>query len=125
MTLPSGWTASTSRSIITLNATFFEEGAMDRQDVTAMVDRSVLKYGRGRFVLRGRSRFKNIRRCAPTNGARPKRRRLSNLACQGRRDPFTDSLEYTNPHSGRSVMDTIAAWVQLLRPGIHTEPIGR
>ena len=27
----------------------------------------------------------------------------------------------TNPHTGRSVMDTIAAWIQMLRPGVHTK----
>jgi gentisate 1,2-dioxygenase len=36
--------------------------------------------------------------------------------------PFDDvALEYTNPHTGKPVMDTITAWIQMLRPGIHTK----
>ena len=36
--------------------------------------------------------------------------------------PFDDvALEYTNPHTGRPVMDTMTAWIQMLRPGIHTK----
>jgi gentisate 1,2-dioxygenase len=36
--------------------------------------------------------------------------------------PFDDvALEYTNPHTGRPVMDTITAWIQMIRPGIHTK----
>jgi gentisate 1,2-dioxygenase len=30
-------------------------------------------------------------------------------------------LEYTNPHNGGPVMPTIACYVQVLRPGEHTE----
>jgi gentisate 1,2-dioxygenase len=36
--------------------------------------------------------------------------------------PFDDvALEYTNPHTGKPVMDTMTAWIQMLRPGIHTK----
>jgi gentisate 1,2-dioxygenase len=36
--------------------------------------------------------------------------------------PFDDvAIEFTNPHTGRPVMKTMTAWVQMLRPGIHTK----
>jgi len=35
--------------------------------------------------------------------------------------PFDDvALEYTNPATGGSALRTIACWIQLLRPGVHT-----
>src|SRR3972149_5811787 len=46
---------------------------------------------------------------------------LNNLA-KGDASPFDDvALEYTNPHTGKPVMDTMTAWIQMLRPGIHTK----
>jgi gentisate 1,2-dioxygenase len=35
--------------------------------------------------------------------------------------PFDDvSMEYTNPSNGGHVLPTIACWIQMLRPGVHT-----
>jgi gentisate 1,2-dioxygenase len=31
------------------------------------------------------------------------------------------ALEYTNPATGGSALRTMACWVQLLRPGVHTQ----
>ena len=46
---------------------------------------------------------------------------LGNLA-QVDASPFDDvALEYTNPHTGGSVMPSFACWIQLLRPGIQTQ----
>ena len=107
-----------------LNATFFEDSPKDRQDVTAIHDGSVLKYGGGRFGPRGKSRCKSIRR-SPTYKWAATERALNNLA-KVDASPFDDvALEYTNPHTGRSVMDTITAWIQMLRPGSTPRRIGR
>ena len=47
-------------------------------------------------------------------------RALTNLA-KVDASPFDDvALEFTNPHTGGSVMKTIACWIQMLRPGIKT-----
>lgn len=36
-------------------------------------------------------------------------------------DPFDDvAMEYTNPLNGGHVLPTIACWIQLIRPGVHT-----
>ncbi len=36
--------------------------------------------------------------------------------------PFDDvALAYTNPHTGGHVLPTLSCWVQMLRPGIHTQ----
>jgi gentisate 1,2-dioxygenase len=36
--------------------------------------------------------------------------------------PFDDvALEYSNPATGAHVLRTIACWIQMLRPGIHTQ----
>lgn len=35
--------------------------------------------------------------------------------------PYDDlALEYVNPHTGGPVLPTIACWMQLIRPGVHT-----
>ena len=47
-------------------------------------------------------------------------RALENLA-QVAADPFDDvALEYTNPHTGRPVMNSFTCSIQMLRPGVHT-----
>src|SRR5665213_67295 len=103
-----------------LNATFFEEAAKDRQDVTAVLNGSVLKYGAGSL----RPAWEEpVQKYSPISAYKwaATERALTNLA-KVDASPFDDvALEYTNPHTGRSVMDTIAAWIQLLRPGIHTK----
>jgi gentisate 1,2-dioxygenase len=36
--------------------------------------------------------------------------------------PYDDvSMEYTNPTTGGHVLPTIACWIQMLRPGVHTQ----
>jgi len=103
-----------------LNATFFEEAAKDRQDITAILDGSVLKYGAGSL----RPAWEEpVQKYSPMSAYKwaATERALTNLA-KVDTSPFDDAaLEYTNPHTGRSVMDTIAAWIQLLRPGAHTK----
>ena len=46
---------------------------------------------------------------------------LWNLA-QVDSSPFDDvAMEYSDPTTGRSVLATMACWIQLIRPGIHTK----
>jgi len=48
-------------------------------------------------------------------------RALHELARSGS-SPFDDiAFEYTNPTTGGHVMPTIACWIQMLRPGVHTK----
>ncbi len=102
-----------------LDATFFETSENEKQDVTAMIDGSVLKYGGGQL----RPAWEEpVQRYSPISTYKwaATERALNNLA-KVDASPFDDvALEYTNPHTGRPVMDTITAWIQMLRPGTHT-----
>lgn len=103
-----------------LDASFFQGGADDKQEVTAQAGGSLLKYGFGQLRPAWEApqqRYSPIStyKWATTEIA------LNNLAKAGA-SPFDDvALEYTNPHTGRPVMDTITAWIQMLRPGVHTK----
>jgi gentisate 1,2-dioxygenase len=103
-----------------LDATFFEASAKAAQDVTAVVDGSVLKYGGGQL----RPAWEEpVQKYSPilTYKWTSTERALMNLA-KVDASPFDDvALEYTNPHTGRPVMDTITAWIQMLCPGVHTK----
>lgn len=102
-----------------LNANFFESDHSEVQEVKAIRDESVLKYGIGQLRPAWEppsTRYSPIftYKWADTERA------LNNLAKVGA-SPFDDvALEYTNPHTGKPVMDTLTAWVQMIRPGIHT-----
>jgi len=103
-----------------LNASFFETSENDRQDVTAVIDASVLKYGAGQLRPAWEEPVQHYSPISTYKWAATERA-LTNLA-KVDASPFDDvALEYTNPHTGRSVMDTIAAWIQMLRPGVHTK----
>lgn len=103
-----------------LDASFFEPGTSEAQEVTEVIDGSVLKYGTGQLRPAWEppcERYSPIftYKWATTEKA------LNDLA-KVDASPFDDvALEYTNPHTGRPVMDTITAWIQMLRPGIHTK----
>lgn len=103
-----------------LAASFFEAGAEDSQAVTAVPGRSVLKYGVGQLRPAWEppsARYSPI----ATYKWETTERALNNLA-KVEVSPFDDvALEYTNPHTGRTVMDTITGWIQMIRPGVHTK----
>jgi len=102
-----------------LDATFFETSEHDKQDVTAMIDGSVLKYGGGQLRPAWEEPIQKYSPISTYKWAATERA-LNNLA-KVDASPFDDvALEYTNPHTGRPVMDTITAWIQMLRPGTHT-----
>lgn len=103
-----------------LDASFFEPYPQESQPVSQVLNGTVLKYGVGHM----RPAWE-----APSTQHAPMftykwaetERALHNLA-QAAASPFDDvALEYTNPHTGGSVMPTFTCWIQMLRPGIHTQ----
>lgn len=103
-----------------LDASFFEPYPKDSQPVSQVLNGTVLKYGVGQL----RPAWE-----APSTQHPPlftykwadTERALHNLA-QVAASPFDDvALEYTNPHTGGAVMPTFTCWIQMLRPGIHTQ----
>jgi len=102
-----------------LDAPFFEQSSAEVQEVTAIVGSSAMKYGFGQL----RPAWEPpCLRYSPlsTYKWQATEQALNNLA-KVDASPFDDvALEYTNPHTGRPVMDTMTAWIQMLRPGIHT-----
>ena len=103
-----------------LDASFFQASESDTQEVTAVVDGSLMKYGMGQLRPAWEAPQKKYSPISTYKWATTEKA-LNNLA-KVDASPFDDvALEYTNPHTGRAVMDTITAWVQMLRPGIHTK----
>lgn len=46
---------------------------------------------------------------------------LRQLATSGASSFDDVALEFINPHTGGSVLPTMACWIQLIRPGVHTK----
>jgi len=98
-----------------LDASFFEPYPSETQEITAQLNRSVLKYGIGQL----RPAWER-----PSVGYSPlstykwadTERALENLASV-EADPFDDVVL---EHTGGPVMRSFSCWVQLLRPGVHT-----
>lgn len=102
-----------------LDASFFEPGATYTQETKAILDGSVMKYGVGQLRPAWEPPCGNY---SPifTYKWDVTERALQNVA-KVEASPFDDvALEYTNPHTGRPVMDTMTAWIQMLRPAVHT-----
>ena len=101
-----------------LHATFFENYPEDEQPVTGTGE-SIQKYASGAL----RPAWEDIKlpysqlwhyKWDRTYDA------LWNLA-QVDSSPFDDvAMEYSDPATGGSVLATMACWIQLIRPGIHT-----
>ena len=103
-----------------LDASFFDNGESEVQQVTAVLDQSVLKYGCGQLRPAWEAPTQKYTPLSTYKWAATEKA-LNNLA-KVEASPFDDvALEYTNPHTGKPVMDTITAWVQMLRPGTHTK----
>ena len=103
-----------------LDAVFWEPGADETQEVTKVVDGSILKYGTGQLRPAWEAPHAQY---SPLSTYKwdVTERALNNLA-KVDASPFDDvALEYTNPHTGRPVMDTMTAWIQMLRPGKYTQ----
>ena len=103
-----------------LDAVFFDPYPEFRQALTRPDNSSESRYGVGQLkpawepLTQGASPLWNYK-WTRTHEA------LMNLArTQG--SPFDDvALEYINPHTGGPALPTLACWIQLLRPGVHTQ----
>ncbi|MBN9389123.1 MAG: cupin domain-containing protein [Chloroflexi bacterium] len=103
-----------------LDASFFEPYKGEAQAVTQALNGTVLKYGVGQMRPAWEKRSVEY---SPifTYKWTDTERALDNLA-QVASSPYDDiALEYTNPHTGGPVMPAFSAWIQMLRPGIHTQ----
>jgi gentisate 1,2-dioxygenase len=103
-----------------LDAPFFEASEKNTQDITAVINGSVLKYGGGGLRPAWE---KPVQQYSPISTYKwvATEQALNNLAKVDASQYDDVALEYTNPHTGRPVMDTITAWIQMLRPGAHTK----
>lgn len=105
-----------------LEAGFYEEYERDRQDVNEDEDPTVAKYGVG--GLRPAWESDTEARYSPLwhYPYIQTREALVRLAAEYAGTPFDGAiLEYTNPATGGPAMPTIGCYVQLLRPGEHTQ----
>ncbi len=105
-----------------LDASFFEPYPDHKQPNTKPDNLSLKKYGGGALVpawQRPAARLSSpllIYKWAKTYEA------LRAMASAGEASPYDDvALSYVNPETGGSVLPTLSCWVQLLRPGIHTQ----
>ena len=103
-----------------LDASFFEPYSGEVQEVVQVPNGTVLKYGVGHM----RPAWEQRSVAHPpmfTYKWEETERALNNLA-QVDASPFDDvALEYTNPHTGGPVMQSLSCWIQLLRPGVQTQ----
>jgi gentisate 1,2-dioxygenase len=104
----------------TLRAALYEEYEGDFQELTRQPDESLSRYGAGHL------------RPIWDHGTRPVSPLLSFPWTQTERalhdlarvesSPYDDvAFQFTNPTTGGHVLPTIGCWVQMLRPGIHTQ----
>jgi gentisate 1,2-dioxygenase len=102
-----------------MEATFYEPFAKDAQPVARPVGDSERRYGLGQLRPtwdRSVGPFSPLLnyKWAQTEEAL---RRLATVASS----PYDDvAMEYINPHTGGSIMPTLACWIQLLRSGVRT-----
>lgn len=102
-----------------LEASFFEPYGMESQP-NPVLDSSTLKYGVGQLRPAWEQPTKKYSPISTYKWA-DSEKALMNLA-KVAASPFDDiALEYTNPHNGKPVMDTMTGWIQMIRPGIHTK----
>jgi gentisate 1,2-dioxygenase len=104
-----------------LDASFFQPYPGDIQKVTKVLNGTVLKYGVGQLRPAWEAQSVSYPPISAYKWADTERA-LNNLVKADAASPFDDvALAYTNPHSGGPVMKTIASWIQMLRPGVHTQ----
>jgi gentisate 1,2-dioxygenase len=103
-----------------LDASFFEPHTTSAQAVSAVPEGTVLKYSVGQLRPAWEPPSAPYPPLSTYKWALTERA-LMDLA-KVDASPFDDvALEFTNPHTGGPVMKTIACWIQMLRPGVHTE----
>jgi len=102
-----------------LDAVFFEPGARDTQEITQVVDGSVMKYGLGQLRPAWEAPAKQYSPISTYKWTATERA-LNNLA-KVDASPFDDvALEYVNPTTGGPVLPTIGCRAQLIRRGVRT-----
>ncbi len=103
-----------------LDASFFEPYPYKTQEVTEVLNGTVLKYGVGQLRPAWEKRSTDHPPMHTYKWADTERA-LTNLA-QVDASPFDDVvLEYINPHTGGSVFESFTSWIQMLRPGMQTQ----
>jgi len=103
-----------------LDASFFEPYPQREQEVTEIINGTVLKYGVGQLQPAWEKRSTSYPPMHTYKWADTERA-LNNLA-QVASSPFDDVvMEYVNPHTGGPVMQSFTCWIQMLRPGIQTQ----
>ncbi len=102
-----------------LDASFFEPYPHQAQEVTEVINGTVLKYGVGQLQPAWETRS-TTHPPMHTYKWSETERALNNLA-QVTSSPYDDVvMEYVNPHTGGPVMQSFTCWIQMLRPGIQT-----
>ena len=105
-----------------LDAGFFEEYSAEAQAANEAADPTVAKYGAG--GLRPAWEPPTHRAYSPLwhYPFAQVKATLERLAAEHRGSPFDGVImEYTNPETGGPAMPTITCYVQVLRPGQHTQ----
>jgi gentisate 1,2-dioxygenase len=119
-----------------LEATFFEPSADDAQQVAKPVEDSHRRFGVGQLrptwaravgphspllTYKWEETERALRRLATAAGPGGPRDAVGSADAVDPFDPFDDvAMEYINPHTGGSLMPTIACGAQLIRPGVRT-----
>lgn len=104
-----------------LNANFFEHNKNDVQEVNTIRNFSLLKYGSG-TMKPAWEREKPVYPLMSTFKWSRTEQALLDLEKSGASSPFDDiALEYINPLTGNPVMKTFSCWIQMIRPGVHTQ----
>jgi gentisate 1,2-dioxygenase len=104
----------------TLRAALYEEYPGDFQTATKPVDDSINRYGSGHLRPVWERRTGPISPLLSFPWVQTERalRHLAGLETS----PFDDvAFQYTNPATGGHVLPTIGCWIQMLRPGAHTQ----
>jgi gentisate 1,2-dioxygenase len=103
-----------------LDASFFEPYPAESQEITQHINGTVMKYGVGHMRPAWEERSEEYPPMSTYKWADTERA-LTNLAQVGS-DPYDDVvMEYINPHTGGPVMKSFTCWMQMLRPGVHTQ----
>lgn len=104
-----------------LNANFFEHNKNDVQEVNTIRNFSLLKYGSGTMKPAWEREKPDYPLMSTFKWSRTEQA-LLDLEKSGASSPFDDiALEYINPLTGNPVMKTFSCWIQMIRPGVHTQ----
>jgi gentisate 1,2-dioxygenase len=103
-----------------LHTMFYEPFADDRQAVSKAVGDSTRRYGVGGLKPAWSKPRHNLPPLVhyPWEDALAALKRLAEIDAS----PFDDvAMEYIDPATGGSALRTISCWIQLIRPGVHTQ----